>query len=30
MKTVKEGTKATSATLQNAASSMPYNPFMGN
>ncbi len=30
MKTVKEGTKATSATLQNAASSMPSNPFLGN
>jgi len=30
MKTVKEGTKAASATLQNAASSMPSNPFMGN
>ena len=30
MKTVKEGTKAASTTLQNAASSMPSNPFMGN
>jgi len=30
MKTVKEGTKTASTTLQNAASSMPSNPFMGN
>ncbi len=29
MKTVKEGTKAASSTIQTAANSMPANPFMG-
>lgn len=29
MKAVKDGTKAASSTLQNAASSMPANPFLG-
>ncbi len=29
MKTVKDGTKAASTTLQNAANVMPQNPFLG-
>ncbi len=30
MKAVKDGTKAASSAVQNAASSLPSNPFMGN
>ena len=30
VKAVKEGTKAASSAVQNAASSLPSNPFMGN
>ncbi len=30
MKAVKDGTKAASQSIQNAANSMPSNPFMGN
>ncbi len=30
MKVVKDGTKAASNAVQNAANSMPNNPFMGN
>ncbi len=30
MKAVKDGTKAASSAVQNAATSLPSNPFMGN
>jgi phasin len=30
LKALKDGTKAASSAVQNAASSMPSNPFMGN
>ena len=30
MKAVKDGTKAASTTMQNAANTMPSNPFLGN